>query len=79
MTKTRRATVATLAALALSTPVLTACNLTSPSTCDALSLSATAGGKGGGGKSSGKSSTTKTKQKPPVVVHHDSDDDCDDD
>ena len=81
MHKVRRTTVATLAALVLAAPGLTACNRTGvPSTCDSFSLSATAGGKGG--KSGGKSSTTKTKPKTgtaPKVGHIDTDDECDDD
>jgi hypothetical protein len=81
MTRTKRFAAVALAAV-LATPSLTACNLTSPSTCEAFSLAATAGGKGGSGGKSGKSSTTKTKPKSGTTTKTKSgggSDDCDDD
>lgn len=77
MNRTRRTTVTALAAIVLAVPALTACNLTSPSTCDAFTLTLDAGGKGGGGKSGGKGGTSKTK--PKTKTGGGSSDDCDDD
>lgn len=89
MHKTRRTTVAALAALTLTAPTLTACNLPGvSSTCEAFSLSTTVGGKGGGG-GKGTSGKTGTKSKPKTKVggagaagggaHRNDGDDCDDD
>ncbi len=81
MNRPRRTAVVAVAAL-LTVPSLTACNPTGGATCDAISLTVAAGGKGGGGGKSGKSSTTKTKPKTgtaPKVGHVDTDDECDDD
>lgn len=92
MHKTRRATVATLAALTLATSALTACNRTSaPNTCDALSLALTGNVKPKAPAPAkapkvtvkepkrGSGGTIVVDSDPDPVIFADDDDGCDDD
>lgn len=81
MNRIRRiaAVAAVAAAGLLVAPSLTACNLTSPPTCEALTAPRPGGGKVGTSKTKPKTKTGGgTKTGTGVKTVHD-DDDCDDD